>query len=65
MPENLKPAPVGFSHRPTKEGERLLIEAVCIRCGASKLVSTYDNSLEYWEKTHKCDKQAATQRDAG
>jgi len=60
MSERPKPAPVGFSHRPKKKGERLLIEAVCIRCGASKIVSTYDDSLEQWEKMHACEKQTAT-----
>lgn len=33
---------------------RTLIKSVCRRCGAWKLVSHLDESLETWEATHQC-----------
>ena len=33
---------------------RTLIKSVCKRCGAWKLVSHLDESLEMWEDTHCC-----------
>lgn len=43
-----------FSHRPIRTEERTLIVFVCTRCGASKLVSVKDGSLEKWEHCHEC-----------
>lgn len=33
---------------------RLLIRSACPLCGASKLVSSHDDSLERWEEEHVC-----------
>src|SRR5579863_10137848 len=33
---------------------RTLIKSLCKRCGAWKLVSHLDESLEMWENTHHC-----------
>jgi hypothetical protein len=43
-----------FSHNAVYSGDRLIIESVCTRCGASKLVSMLDGSLKKWEDGHKC-----------
>jgi hypothetical protein len=37
---------------------RLLIHSVCRRCGASRVVSSNDCSLEEWESTHTCKDRA-------
>ena len=37
---------------------RLLIHSVCRQCGASRVVSSIDGSLEEWESTHTCKERA-------
>jgi hypothetical protein len=32
-----------------------LVHSICLKCGASKLVSSYDGSLEEWEEQHQCN----------
>jgi hypothetical protein len=41
-----------FSHALQEVGNRMLIEDTCKECGASKLVSIFDGSLEEWEEQH-------------
>lgn len=53
-----------FSHNPAYSGDRLIIESVCTRCGASKLVSVLDGSLKKWEAGHKCCENLQRPRDA-
>jgi hypothetical protein len=36
--------------------DRLLICTQCERCGARKVVSAADGSLEEWEEGHRCEK---------
>jgi hypothetical protein len=48
--------PNAFRYELKKVGERLLIEGRCLRCGATKIVSTFDNSLDWWEEQHNCAK---------
>ncbi len=43
-----------FTHMPVKTEARLLIVSTCQKCGASKLVSSFDGSLQRWEDGHKC-----------
>ncbi len=43
-----------FTHDAVRMETRLLIRSVCNSCGASKLVSTHDNSLHEWEDQHQC-----------
>ena len=31
-----------------------MIHSVCVACGASKLVSKHDGSLDDWEGAHRC-----------
>jgi hypothetical protein len=44
-----------FSHSPVRTPDRLMIESVCTRCGASSLVSLSDSSLDRWEDDHVCE----------
>lgn len=40
---------------------RMMIVSTCTECGASKIVSTYDGSLEQWQNEHQCEKTRSTQ----
>ena len=31
------------------------VHSICLKCGASKLLSSSDGSLEEWEKRHQCN----------
>ena len=33
---------------------RIRIECICKTCGASKIVSAYDDTLSQWENGHRC-----------
>jgi hypothetical protein len=44
-----------FSHDAVHIKGRIMIESVCLRCGASKLVSIRDGSLKKWEYDHDCE----------
>jgi hypothetical protein len=46
-----------FSHDAVHTKDRIMIESVCMRCGARKLVSIQDGSLEKWEDDHDCGKR--------
>jgi len=35
----------------------MLIESVCVGCGATKSVSSFDGSLAQWEEQHRCTNQ--------
>lgn len=43
-----------FAHRLVRLDRRLILEAVCLRCGASKVVSASDGTLEEYHETHRC-----------
>ena len=43
-----------FTRSLVPHGSRLMIQSVCVRCGASRLVSKHDGSLENWEGGHRC-----------
>jgi hypothetical protein len=43
-----------FEYHPVKVEDRLLIKSVCVRCGASRIVSGTDGTLEEWVTTHDC-----------
>jgi hypothetical protein len=43
-----------FEYHPVEVEGRLLIESVCVRCGASRIVSGTDGTLEEWLATHEC-----------
>lgn len=43
-----------FSCTPVHEGMSIRILSVCRSCGASRVVSVSDGSLEQWERTHDC-----------
>ena len=34
---------------------RVLVQALCKRCGASKTASYYDGTMQQWEAEHQCD----------
>jgi hypothetical protein len=44
-----------FNRSPVRTNNRLMIESVCTKCGASSLVSCADQSLERWEDGHVCE----------
>ncbi len=54
--------PSQFTHTAIKTESRLLIQTICTNCGASKLVSTYDGTLERWESEHTCAETNRTLR---
>jgi hypothetical protein len=43
-----------FTHFAARTETCVLIQSVCTKCGASKLVSASDGSLETWEDEHTC-----------
>lgn len=46
-----------FTHSPVRTDDRLMIQSVCTKCGASRVVSLSDRSLEEWEDSHVCGKE--------
>jgi hypothetical protein len=44
-----------FSRQLFKDGERSLILTNCQMCGASRIATSYDGSLQEWESEHVCD----------
>jgi hypothetical protein len=50
---------IEFARYGVRTEDRLLIHSVCTKCGASKLVSYHDGSLEKWEDSHKCEERPA------
>lgn len=43
-----------FTHFPVRTEISLLIQSVCTKCGASRVVSAADGSLNKWEVEHTC-----------
>jgi hypothetical protein len=44
-----------FDHQLAEDKRaRIVIKAICKKCGASELVSVMDDSLTKWEDGHKC-----------
>ena len=43
-----------FSLTSVRTESRLLIQSTCRQCGASRLVSMHDGSLDKWENEHMC-----------
>lgn len=48
----LQQASPTFSHTLVSTERRLLIQSTCRECGATKLVSHADHSVEEWEEKH-------------
>jgi hypothetical protein len=46
--------PPQFIHNAIQTESRIMIESVCVRCGAFKVVSSQDRSLQAWEDRHEC-----------
>jgi hypothetical protein len=44
----------GFLHTAIHECGRVMIWSSCIRCGAGRVVSVADGSLQKWECGHMC-----------
>jgi hypothetical protein len=57
MPEG----PDKFIQVEVQAGDRLLIRSTCKFCGASRLVSREDGSLQKWENGHDCSKGMITE----
>lgn len=53
-PQTAKPVATPFSHLLIHEESRLMIRSTCQECGASKVVSSADGSLDDWEDGHRC-----------
>ena len=47
-----------YAHAPVRTETRVLILSTCKKCGASKMVSVADGSLERWEEQHQCKRAA-------
>lgn len=43
-----------YTHFPVRTETRVLIQSVCTKCGASRVVSASDGSLNKWEDRHTC-----------
>ena len=43
-----------FSHSLMQVNKRTIIVASCKKCGEKKTCSTWDGSLQRWERTHRC-----------
>jgi hypothetical protein len=43
-----------FSHFAVRTEKCILVQSVCTKCGASRLVSVADGSLKNWEEGHTC-----------
>lgn len=43
-----------FTCTPVHEGNSIRILSVCKSCGASRVVSVSDGSLDEWQRTHEC-----------
>jgi len=48
-----------FEHELTRSEGRVLLRSTCRHCGASKVVSRADGSLEEWESEHGCESRGA------
>jgi len=46
-----------FSFVPIRTEGRLLLQSTCLKCGASKLVTLSDDSLDKWIKGHTCHRR--------
>lgn len=57
----MKIASPAFNHALVRLDQRILIESVCSRCGASELVSRADGSLEEWEGAHAAEHESLDQ----
>lgn len=53
----------GFTRKLERDEPRLLIRSTCARCGASRLVSEADQSLEDWEEEHRCPANCETEEN--
>lgn len=47
-------SPASYLRSLVPQGSRLMIQSECVACGASRLVSRHDGSLEEWEDGHRC-----------
>ncbi len=45
-----------FSHSLLQVRKRTVILARCLKCGRQKVCSTWDGSLQRWERSHQCGK---------
>jgi hypothetical protein len=43
-----------FAHKQVQAGQHTLIKSTCNNCGDSRILSAQDDSLERWERDHKC-----------
>src|SRR6516164_5212212 len=50
--------PLPFRHILVGTEQRLLVQSICVTCGASKLVSVHNGSLHQWENGHQCESKA-------
>ncbi len=56
------PEDSGFVHAEVRVGDgRVLIRSTCKFCGAERIVSREDGSLDRWESGHDCSKGSITQ----
>ena len=54
MPSRLPRSKFTFKNKIVVNGDRMLILSTCDVCGARKKCSTFDGSLEKWERSHRC-----------
>lgn len=53
-----------FTRALRQDGKRLLILSICDACGASRLASAQDGSLQEWEDAHACEESLAPKKQS-
>jgi hypothetical protein len=56
---------MSFTRTPEQVDGRFLIRSTCNSCGASALVSQFDDSLADWEAGHKCEERWSISKNTG
>ena len=54
MPTSTQYEPGRFTLKEIRTEKTTLIVCTCNDCGAAKVVSHFDGSLERWERDHQC-----------
>ena len=56
--------PVQFTRYLVRMKNLTLVHSICLKCGASRLLSSSDGSLQEWEEQHQCKKLAPADKAA-
>lgn len=45
---------IAFVRLPVRNETRVRVRSECLYCGASRVGSMLDHSIQHWEKSHNC-----------